>query len=912
MNIIPDSPGANFSPGPLEFYNQPLYPMFAPRTVAVIGATERPNSIGRTVLWNLISSSFGGTVFPINPSRPNVMGIKAYPNIAAAPEPIDLAVVATPAETVPGVVGECAAAGVKGAIVISAGFKETGAQGAELEKKVLERARSARMRIIGPNCLGVMSPLTGLNATFARRMALPGNVGFLSQSGALCTAILDWSFRANVGFSAFVSIGSMLDVGWGDLIDFLGDDRRTESIVIYMETIGDARAFLSAAREVALSKPIIVIKAGRTEKAAKAAASHTGSLAGSDEALDAAFRRCGVLRVESIDELFYMAQALSKQPRPKGPRLAVLTNAGGPGVIAADALIHAGGELARLSEQTLKELDGILPPSWSRGNPVDILGDASPQRYAQALRAVAKEPNADGLLVILTPQAVTDPTQTAEYLKPFGATEGKPVLASWMGGADVLPGLSILHSANIPTFPYPDLAARAFNYMWRYSFNLSALYETPMFPADSEQEAVCVENVAENARKAGRTLLTEFESKQFLACYGIPCVETRLVHDEAEAAEAAGELGYPVVLKLNSETLTHKSDVGGVQLDLWDAAAVRKAYYLMENSVRNKAGSEHFQGATVQPMAKTPGYEVILGSSVDPQLGPILLFGAGGKLVEIFRDRALGLPPLNTTLARRMMERTQIYKALKGTRGQKAADLPGLERLLVKFSQLVAEQRWVKEIDINPLLVSADRIVALDARVALHDASVTEDLLPRLAVRPYPSQYQSSWTTRDGIPVSIRPIRPDDEPLIVKFHEPLSERSVYFYFFHPMKLSQRTAHERLARICFLDYDRQISLVAVHTDPRDGERRILGVGRLIRLRARNEAEFALIVGDDHQRQGLGTELLRRLIAIGREEKLARIIADILPDNRPMQRVCEKLGFRLRRSADDPMIKACIDL
>ena len=430
----------------------PLDAFFSPHTVAVVGATENPGSVGRTLFWNLISNPFGGTVFPVNPKRPNVLGVKAYPGIKDVPEKVDLAVIVTPAATVPKVIGECVDAGVKSAIVISAGFKELGPQGAELEKEILTQARRGRIRIIGPNCLGVMSPVSGLNATFAAGMAHSGNIGFISQSGALCTAVLDWSLREQGGFRAFISIGSMADVGWGDLIDYLGDDPRTRSIIIYMETIGDARSFLSAAREVALSKPIIVIKAGRTEAAAKAAASHTGSLAGSDEVLNAAFRRTGVLRVNSMADLFYVAEVLSKQPHPKGPRLAILTNAGGPGVLATDALIGAGGELAEPAAETMEALNQILPAAWSRNNPIDILGDAAPERYVKSVSIAAKDPNTDGLLVILTPQAMTDPTQTAEQLKPFAKLDGKPILASWMGGPGVRAGEAILNNAGIPTF----------------------------------------------------------------------------------------------------------------------------------------------------------------------------------------------------------------------------------------------------------------------------------------------------------------------------------------------------------------------------------------------------------------------------------------------------------------------------
>ncbi|HPQ15939.1 MAG TPA: acetate--CoA ligase family protein, partial [Bryobacteraceae bacterium] len=637
------SPGGDSAQDILRPRQHPLDVFFEPESVALIGATENPGSVGRTVLWNLISTPFGGTVYPVNPKRSSVLGIKAYPKIAAVPERVDLAVITTPAATVPGIIRECVDAGVRAAIVISAGFKELGPEGKKLEDQVVAEARRGNMRIIGPNCLGVMSPLTGLNATFARAMALPGNVGFISQSGALCTAVLDWSLREQVGFSAFLSIGSMSDVGWGDLIDYLGSDPRTRSILLYMETIGDARSFLSAAREVALSKPIIVIKPGRTEAAAKAAASHTGSLTGSDEVLEAAFRRSGVLRVNDIADLFNMAEVLAKQPRPAGPRLSIVANAGGPAVLATDALVTSGCEVAQISPETMDALNQILPAAWSHNNPIDILGDAGPDRYAKALEIAAKDPNADGLLVILTPQAMTDPTKTAEHLKPYAKIEGKPVIASWMGGTEVAAGEEILNRAGIPTFPYPDTAARAFNYMWRYSYNLRALYETPIAPTSEEAEAdrARAEKIIQAARKAGRTILTEFESKQLLATYGIPTVETRVATSEDEAVAAAAQIGYPIVLKLYSETITHKTDVGGVQLNLQDEEAVRNAYRAIEKSVTEKAGKEHFQGVTVQPMIQLFGYELIIGSSIDPQFGPVLLFGMGGQLVEVFKDRAL-------------------------------------------------------------------------------------------------------------------------------------------------------------------------------------------------------------------------------------------------------------------------------
>ncbi|HYL95028.1 MAG TPA: bifunctional acetate--CoA ligase family protein/GNAT family N-acetyltransferase [Terriglobales bacterium] len=893
----------------LRAEGHPLDAIFKPQSVAVVGATERQGSVGRTILWNLLSTPFGGTVYPINPNRPSVLGIRSYKSLAAVPEPVELAVIVTPADTVPAVIAECVEAGVKGAIVISAGFKEHGEHGKGLERQILERIEGTTLRIIGPNCLGVMNPLSGLNATFAQSMARPGNVAFISQSGALCTAVLDWSQKEMVGYSAFVSIGSMLDVDWGDLIDYLGNDPRTHSIVMYMESVGNARNFLSAAREVSLTKPIIVIKAGRTEAAAVAAASHTGALTGSDEVLDAAFRRCGVLRVTSISDVFYLADVLSKQPRPHGPRLAILTNAGGPGVLATDALMGLGGELAPLSPETMKAFDELLPPHWSHNNPVDILGDAGPQRYAKALEIAAHDPNIDGLLTILTPQAMTDPTQTAEQLKPYAKSTGKPVLASWMGGAEVAAGQDILNRAGIPTFPFPDTAAKVFYYMWRYSYNLRGLYETPSLPADGEvADSKRAGTIVERARQAGRTLLTELESKQVLSAYGIPCVPTVLAISENEAVARAEEIGYPVVLKLHSETITHKTDVGGVQLNLRTADEVRKAFRAIEAGVREKKGAGHFLGVSVQPMVKHEGYELILGSSIDPQFGPVLLFGSGGQLVEVFKDRALALPPLNTTLARRMMEQTKIFRALQGVRGRQAVDLSALEELLVRFSELAVEQPWIKEIDINPLLASSERLLALDARVVLHGPEVAEDDLPRPAIRPYPLRYVAPWRLKNGEEVVIRPVRPEDEPALVRFHAALSERSVYLRYFQPMKLSTRTAHERLTRICFLDYDREMALVAEPRNPRSGQPEVIAVARLSKLHGVNEAEAAIVIGDDYQHQGLGTELYRRLAQIARDEKIARIVSTMLGENREMRAICQKLGFRIHADMEEQTVKA----
>ena len=885
--------------------------MLAPRSVAVIGATETEGSVGRTLMENLKAGNFGGTLIPVNPRRRRVFGITAFPRISAAQHAVDLAVVATPAPTVPALIGECVEAGVKGAIIMSAGFEECGQAGRELEKQVLKELRGSKMRIIGPNCLGVMRPRIALNATFAADMALPGSVGFISQSVGLCTAILDWGLREKVGFSAFVSVGSMLDVNWGDLIYYLGDDPSTKSIVIYMESIGNARSFLSAAREVALTKPIIVIKVGRSEAASKAAASHTGSLTGNDEVLDAAFRRVGVLRVNTIPELFNMAEVLAKQPRPRTPRLVIVTNAGGPAALATDMLVTGGGQIAQLSRESFDAFNKLLPAHGSRNNPVDLLGDAGAERYAKALEIVSKDPNNDGVLVILTPQAMTEPTATAEQLKRFAKFNGKPILASWMGGDQVRVGEEILNNAGIPTFPYPDTAMRAFAYMWRYADNLRSLYETPAVGADSDNQFAKRSQVAKiirTARRGKRTLLTEVESKEILAAYGISVVETHIAFSEEEAVKLAESIGSSVVLKVYSATITHKTDVGGVKLNLRGAGAVRRAYRQIQLAVTKHNRGEDFLGVTVEPMIAVDGCELILGSSLDPQFGPVLLFGAGGPLVEVFKDRALALPPLNATLARRVIEQTRIFAALKGVRGRGPADLAALDQLLVRFSQLVAEQRWIKEIDINPLVASASGLIALDARMVLHSAEAREDELPRPGIRPYPSQYVARCRLRDNTLAILRPIRPEDEPLMIEFHKTLSEQSVRFRYFSLLKLETRIAHERLTRICFNDYDREIALVIDYKNPQTARHEILGVGRLSKLHGLDEAEWAIIISDQWQGHGLGTKLLRLLVEIGRKEKLSRIFAHILPDNSVMQHVSKKVGFKLHFDSKEDEWKA----
>lgn len=888
---------------------------FSPSSVAIIGATDREGSVGRTVARNLLSADYKGRVYFVNPGRKEVFGQPCFPSIGAIPATADLAVIVTPARTVPTVAAECVKAGAKSLVVISAGFKEKGPAGVALEEEIQQALHGSRTRLIGPNCLGLMNPWTGLNATFAHDIVCPGNVAFLSQSGALLTAILDWSLTERVGFSGIVSTGSMLDVGWGDLLSYFGEDPRTQSILLYMESIGDARSFLSAAREVSFTKPIIVIKAGRTEAASRAAASHTGALTGSDEVYDAAFQRCGVLRVQSISDIFHLAEALGKQPRPRGNRLMILTNAGGPGVLATDALMANGGALAPLSEAALNALNAFLPAHWSRANPIDILGDADAERYARAIEIAIQDPNSDGLLAILAPQGMTDPALVAERLRPYAKSRRKPLLASWMGGKAVAPGVEMLNNAGIPTFSYPDTAARIFEAMWRYSRNLRALYETPFVADDLGDREVRREKVRALLNRAvasGRTLLSEIESKEILQLYGIPTVPTLLATTPEDAVRKAKDVVYPVVLKLHSETVAHKTEVDGVKLNLSSDDAVREAYRAIQSSVIAKKGPNAFLGVTVQPMIRLQGYELILGSSVDSQFGPVLLFGSGGQLVEVYRDRALALPPLNTTLARRVIEQTKIFRALQGVRGRAAIDIKALETLLVRFSLLIVEQPRICEIDINPLLASPDGLLSLDARVVLFASLVKDDQLPRSPIRPYPSQYTFRWKMNDGSDVTIRPIRPEDEPLMVNFHGTLSEASIRSRFFHMQKLDTRIAHERLIRKCFIDYDREIALVAERRSPETGQQELLGIGRLKREENPRDAELGILVTDRYQAAGLGTEILGRLIDVARRENINRVVATILSENQAMLKLARRFQFALRSSDDASALTGTLDL
>lgn len=875
-----------------------LHRIFQPNRIAVIGASDRPGSVGNTLLRNLFASGFDGVIYPVNPKRESVLGIATWPSIGTVPHPPDLALVCTPAATVPGIVSECGAAGVGGMIVLSAGFRESGADGRALEQQVAAAARPhGDLRIIGPNCLGVIVPRLKLNASFGMGMPQPGRVAFLSQSGALCTSVLDWALQENVGFSHFVSIGNMLDVGFADLIDYIATDPGTDAILLYVESITGARDFMSAARAFSRTKPIIAYKAGRFAESARAAASHTGALAGEDAVYNAAFERAGIERVFTIKDMFDCAELLARQHRPRGRRLAILTNAGGPGVMATDALLARGGELATLSEQTIAQLNVHLPPYWSHGNPVDLLGDAPPERFAEATSIVLADSAVDALLLILTPQAMTDPTATAAAVAAAaGCCANKPVLTSWMGGGSVAAGIDRLNKAGLPTYASPEQAVDAFMHLVSYARNRDILYETPrelpvVFAAPHDE----LRRSTASLFSGSEPILSEADSKDLLAAYGIPVVETRTARTADEAVEAARRCGYPAVLKVWSPGITHKSDVGGVKLGLADDDAVRRAFEEIASSVRSAHPQADVLGVTVQPMIVRPkAVELILGARKDAVFGAVILAGAGGTAAEIFRDRSLGLPPLNERLARRLLESLRVWPLLQGYRGAPAADINRLIEILVRLSYLVANHPEVGELDMNPVLASPEGVLVLDARVVV-DRQVSAEAEPyaHLAIRPYPDELASEVRLRDGAAVLLRPIRPEDEP---RWHELLavcsreSIRSRFQYLF------QATTHEMATRYCFIDYDRELAIVAEADGPQ-GTRSLAGVGRLVSDSGRESAEFAILVADPWQGRGLGWELTRYCLDVAQRSGLREVHAETTIDNSRMTRLFEEHGFEL---------------
>ncbi len=888
----------------------PLDRIFRPQRIALIGASQNPRSVSGTVLKNLVGSGFRGVVYPVNPAHESVLGVQCWPDLGHLPRTPDLAVICSPAAEVPAVVRTCGEAGIRGVVVISAGFRETGPEGAALEERVrTEVRRFDGMRVLGPNCLGFIVPEASLNVTFAHGMPKAGSVGFISQSGALCTSVLDWALEQGIGFSCFVSVGNMLDTDFGDLIDYLGEDERTRSILLYVESLTDARKFLSAARAFALGKPIVAYKAGRFPESAKAAASHTGALASEDEVFDAAFARAGVVRVYEIADIFNVAGLVGRYRSPAGPRLGIVTNAGGPGVMATDALIARRGVLAELAPETIAALDENLPPAWSHGNPVDVLGDANSKRFARAAGIVAADRGVDAVLAILTPQAMTNPTATAMELGALAEKVKKPVLASWMGGASMREGVQILAHAGVATYGTPDEAVQAFMTLVAYARNRETLYETPRdipveFPLDRQALKT---RFAALVPEQGDTL-SEAASKTVLEAYGIAVARPVPAQDADEAVRIAADLGYPVVLKLDSPDITHKSDVGGVALDLAGADEVRAACERIVSGARRAQPGARIAGVTVQRMVRSrDGLELIVGARQDAVFGTVMLAGMGGVAAEVLRDRSLGLPPLNERLARRMLESLRAWPLLQGYRGRPGVNLDRLIEALMRVSYLVAEHPWIKELDVNPLLATPDEVIALDARIIVDRERLARPGKPyaHLALRPYPEELERHVLLPDGERLLLRPIRPEDEPHWMAMLAACSRETLYMRFRY---MFQWATHEAALRYCFTDYDREIAIVA---EREGGEPRLVGVGRLVAEPEHEAAEYAVLVSDAWQNRGLGGVLTDTCEEIARGWGLRRMEAQTTADNARMLALFRKRGYAIEPD-DEGLMKVTKEL
>jgi acetyltransferase len=880
--------------------------IFHPKSIAVVGASQRAGSIGSALMHNLIQDGYPGKIFPINPRHKTLWKLEAFPSLLELESPVDLVIMAAPIASAPQIVKECKKIGAGGVLIISAGGKETGTKGRELESAIKNEAKDSGLRIIGPNCLGIVCSQAKLNASFASHMPLPGNMAFISKSGAICTSVLDLSIKEQIGFRYFVSLGSMLDVDFGDIIDYLGGDYQVNSIIMYIESLSRFRNFMSAARAVSRVKPIIAVKAGRTQAGAKAASTHTGSLAGEDAVYDAAFERAGIVRVKTFEELFDCAELLAKQPRPLGPGLAIVTNAGGPGVMAADALFDYGVDPVALRPETIRKLDEFLPPYWSQTNPIDILGDATPERYQRVVEICLKASEVKGLLIILTPQAMTRPTHVAETLA--GHLKGKPypVFTSWMGGRDVEKGRAIFIQEGIPTFDTPERAVRAFLNLYRYSKNIKILQEIPPnLPKRIEFDHEKARILLDQGIKKKNFLITETESKDLLSAYGISVNLAKLVVSGAQAVEKAREIGFPVAMKICSRDIIHKSNVNGVLLNLKNEFDVHDAFKKIMTNVRSCNAEAEIEGVTIQTML-SPGYELILGSKRDRDFGPVVLFGMGGIMAEVLEDQAIALPPLNRLLARSLMEKTRVYRLLKGYRNHPPANLILLEEILIRLSQLITDFPEIEELDINPLMVTKNGFCAVDARVLLTSTSVPTPL--HLVISPYPSQYEFRITHEKVGELFIRPIRPEDAPLLVKLFESLSPQSILFRFFSPLKM---LPHRMLARFTQIDYDREIALVALcGVEPNE---KMLGVARVITdIYNRKHAEFSVIVGDLWQGKGIGAELLKRCLSISKERGIEKVTGIVLPENTQMLALGKKLGFSAKRVVGESDYKLEIDL
>jgi acetyltransferase len=881
--------------------------IFRPRGIALIGASEKPGTIGRTLVENLLRGEASYGVFPVNPRRNRVLDRPAYTSIQAIDQPVDLAVIATPIHTVPGVVHECATAGVGGAIVISAGGKEIGPAGKRIEGEISAAAARSGLRIIGPNCMGIICADPPLNASFAVTQPLPGNLAFISQSGAICSAILDLSLKEGIGFRNFVSIGSMLDVDFGDLVDYLGNDPQVSSIVLYVENLTNIRKFMSAARAVSRVKPIVVLKSGRSQAGARAASSHTGAMAGEDAAYEAAFKRAGIVRVDTIGELFDCAELMAKQPIPTGSGLAIVTNGGGPGVMATDALAAYGLEPVSLSSETLERLDYVLPDFWSRANPVDILGDATPTRWKTALEVCLSAREIHALVIIFVPQGLSDGLAIAQSLAELLKDRAHPpVFAVWMGGSGQDEARHVLNGASIPTYETPERAVTAFRYMHAYARNLEMLQEIPpKLDSVLQLDEPRATTIVEEALSRKEAQLTEVDAKSLLEAYGIPVNRTEVAASADEAVRIARQIGYPVVVKILSPQITHKSDARGVQINLRSDDVVRAAYERITENARAYDPEADILGVTVQAMLRRADYELIIGSKRDPDFGPLILFGMGGIMTEVLRDRAIALPPLNRLLARRLMEETRVSILLKGYRNRPPANLPLLEEMLIRLSHLVTDIPEIVELDINPVILSEDQAFGVDARVRIEPSAVPSP--HHLVISPYPNKYESRATTTGGIPVFIRPIKPEDAPLLEELFQTLSRESVYYRFFSPIK---KLPVKLIARFTQIDYDRDIALVAL--DDRETKEKMLGVARLMGDPDGRTAELAVTVGDPWQGKGVGAALMVGLLGVARERGMEKLFGIVLSENRQMIALARKTGFRVAFDRGNGQYRIDLDL
>ena len=867
--------------------------LFKPKSIALIGASGKADTVGGVLARNLLRAGFDGPIMPVNPKYRKIKHTRTYPDVESLPVVPDLAVIATPPDSVPGIIAELGHLGTKAAVVITAGFGEGGEHhGKELKQALLEAAKPHCMRIVGPNCLGVLVPGMGINASFSHVGAAAGQLAFVAQSGAIVTSMLDWAQARGIGFSHLVSLGDMIDVDFGDILDYLANDIHTRAILLYIEAVTDARKFVSAARAAARMKPVIVVKAGRHAEGARAAASHTGALAGSDAVYDAVFHRAGMLRVYSLEELFDAAETLASGYKPKGDRLAILTNGGGIGVLATDALIDQGGRLAVLSSETLESLDHVLPATWSHGNPVDIIGDAPGSRYADALDILTKDSGVDAVLVLNCPTAVISRIDAAQAVvdKSVGRL-ASTVLTSWVGDGSANEAQNLFAQHHIPTYPTPEQAVRAFMYLVNYHRSQEALMETPpsvpedFFPDTAQARAPIEEALAEK-----RSWLTEPEAKAVLSAYGIPVVRSQTAKTPEQAASLAANIGGTVVLKILSPDISHKTDVGGVALDLAGPAAVRDTATAMLDRIAKAQPDVKLTGFSVQPMVQRPGaFELIVGIVNDTQFGPVILFGHGGTAVEIINDKSLGLPPLNMRLAREMMSRTRIFQLLQGYRGLTATNIDAIAVTLIRVAQLAIDIPEIIELDINPLLADDYGVVSLDARIKV--AAATGAATKRLAIRPYPKELQEEIPLGDGRTLLLRPILPEDEPALQAAFARLTPEEVRLRFFVPMST---LSHMMAARFTQIDYDREMALIL--TEPGiAGKTNIYGAVRIIADPDNERAEYAIIVHHDMTGMGLGVMLMRRIIDYARSRGIKEIYGDVLSGNRTMLKLCRVLGF-----------------